>query len=86
MFTNKIKKLVVELIIYAVVVVFSAVSLIQVTKYNPKTTSHYYINGTLKYAMLSVPVPIDAKMEGQSVDYKVTCTMHKNFLECKETN
>lgn len=86
MITNKIKKLVIELVIYAVVVVFSAVGLIQTTKYNPKTTSQYYINGQLKYAMLSVPVPIDARMEGQSIDYKVTCTMHKNFLECKETN
>jgi hypothetical protein len=82
--SQKMKKLVTEIIIYAVVVIFSAVGLIHTTKYKPNSSSQYYINGNLKYAMLSVPVPIDIRMEGQTIDYKVSCVMKKGLLECKE--
>jgi hypothetical protein len=86
MSSAKLKKLVTEIVIYSVVVIFSSVGLIQTTKYKPKTSSQYFVNGNLKYAMLSVPVPIDLRMEGQSIDYKVTCSMHKGLLECKEAS
>ena len=78
------KRLVTEFLIYAIVIVISSVGLIQTTKYKPKSNSQYYLNGNLKYAMLSVPVPVSSQFEGQTVEYKVACTMHKGLLECKE--
>ena len=85
MTSNKIKTMVTEFLIYTIVIVVSSVGLIQTTKYKQnKTTSQYYLNGKLNYLMVSVPVPIDVKMEGQSIDYKITCSMKKNNIECVE--
>ena len=84
--SDKLKRLVTEFLIYAIVIVVSSVSLIQVTKYKQSKPTQYYLNGKLTYAMLSVPVPVSTQLEGQTIDYKITCTMKKGALECKENS
>lgn len=78
---NKMKKHVIDLIIYGVVVIISAIGL----THKPYTPITYHAKGNIQFAMIQVPVPVDLKMEGQSIDYHVTCTMRKSQLECRDS-
>lgn len=75
----KLKRTVIELIIYGVVVVASS-ALFHIGQTTKPTT--YHANGNVQFALISVPVPVNRNMEGHSVEYVITCDMKKSILEC----
>lgn len=79
---KKIKKIVVEMIVFGVVVITSSALLCNLTPTYKATGIQ--ASGNTSLAMLKVPVPIEPTMEGQKVDYKVRCTVKRGVLECAE--
>mgnify|MGYP006286002091 CR=1 FL=1 len=83
MITKKIKKVIMEMTLYGVVVTMSASALYTVApSYKPSRIS---ANGNVELAMIKVPVPVDKAMEGQKVEYRIICGMRKGILECNES-
>lgn len=76
---STIKRTIIELIIYGVVVIFSSALFHCGQTVKPTT---YHAKGNIQFALLQVPVPIDKNMEGQTIEYVIKCEMRKLQLEC----
>jgi hypothetical protein len=78
--SNKIKKTILEMTLYAVVIVTSGSAIIKLTAYRPVRVT---ATGNTALAMLQVPVAIEPAMEGRTVSYTVNCTMKHGVLSCQ---
>jgi len=77
---DKVKRVIMEMIVYACVVIGSA-SAIQ--NLSPKhTPTRITAEGSTDLIMIEVPVPVEPNMEGKKYSYHIDCQMHQGVVRC----
>lgn len=77
---NKIRRTILEMTLFGVVVSLSGGALARLNTYTPTTVT---AGGHTTLAMVQVPVPVEPAMEGHAVSYTVVCVMKKGVLSCQ---
>ena len=77
---ERIKRIVMEMVVYACVLLASASMLPRLTPgYTPGRTT---AQGSSDLIMVQVPVPLEVGMEGKQFTYTVSCDMKGNIVHC----
>jgi len=78
--TERIKRMVMEFIVYTAVVLTTAHVLGDIKpSYQPTRTT---IQGAADVVYVQVPVPLEVGMEGKQFTFNVNCSMKNNAVRC----